>query len=78
MLEESEATSSTEKPTKGNVLSRVPSMANPNLTSSSAQPQAQVSEDKPAAATEDEDNVDDPVTSEDEESLDSSSGDASE
>ena len=35
LLEESKATSPTEKPTEGNVLSRVPHVAAPNMPSSS-------------------------------------------
>ena len=71
LLDESEATSPTEKPTEGNVQSRVPPVATPAIPSS-AQPQALVLEEKSVAA-EDEAI---PVTSEEEISSDSSSGDA--
>jgi hypothetical protein len=71
LLDESEATSPTEKPTEGNVLSRVPPVATPHIPSS-AQPHTTIPEGKSDAA-EDEDN---PITSEEEVTSDSSSGDA--
>lgn len=74
MLEESEATSPTEKPTKGNVLSRVPPVVGPHVPSSFAQPHVIIPEGR-SDATEDEEN---PVTSKEEITSDNSSGDATE
>ena len=71
LLDESEATSPTEKTTEGNVQSRVPPVATP-IIPSSAQPQVIIPEGKYDAA-EHEDN---PITSEEEITSDSSSGDA--
>jgi hypothetical protein len=71
LLDESKATSPTEKPTEGNVLSRVPPVATPHIPSS-AQPHTIISEGKFDAA-EDEDKT---ITSEEEVTSDSSSGDA--
>ena len=71
LLDESEATSPIEKPTEGNVQSRVPRVATPAIHSS-AQPEAIVPEGK-SVAVEDEAV---PVTSEEEISSDSSSRDA--
>ena len=71
LLEESGATSLTEKPTEGNVISRVPHVATPNIPSSS-QPQVVIPEGK---STTVEDKAT-PVTSEDEVTSDNSSGDA--
>jgi hypothetical protein len=71
LLDESEATSPTEKPTEGNVLSRVPPVAPPHIPSS-AQPHVIILEGKSDAA-KDEDN---PITSEEEVTSDSSSGDS--
>ena len=62
-----------EKPTKGNVLSRLTQEADPNVPSSS-QPQATITEGKSTAA----DDEDLPVTSESETSSDSSSSGSSE
>jgi hypothetical protein len=73
LLEESEATSPTEKQAEGNVLSRLTEEVDPNLPSSS-QHQATKPEEKSSAAADD----DLLVTSESETSSDSSSGDASE
>ena len=61
------------KTTEGNVLSRVPHVATPNMPSSS-QPQVVIPEGK-FAVVEDEAN---PVTSKDAITSDSSSGDATE
>ena len=71
LLDESEATSPTEKPTEGNAQSRVPPVATPAIPSSS-QPQALILEGKSVAA-KDEAIL---VTSEEEITSDSSSGDA--
>ena len=71
LFDESEATSPTEKP-EGNVQTRVSPMATPAIRSS-AQPEAQVPEGKSVAVEDDAV----PVTSEEEISSDSSSGDAS-
>jgi hypothetical protein len=73
LLEESEATSPTEKQAEGNVLSRLTQEVDPNLPSSS-QHQSTKPEEKSSAAADD----DLLVTSESETSSDSSSGDASE
>ena len=73
LLEESEATSPMEKPTEGNVLSRVPHVSAPNMPSSS-RPQVVIPKGKFAAA-EDKST---PVTSEDEITSKSSFGDATE
>ena len=72
-IEECKATSPIEKPTEGNVLSRVPHVATQNMPSSS-QPQVVIPEGKSTAAKAEAD----PITSEAQVTSDNSSGDATE